>query len=128
VWGVVQRGGQVAAKIVASTQYRTLAPHIRMHVVPGSTVYTDDSTTYRSLKGYDHQTVDHHAHIYVSGNIHTNTIEGFWSLVKRGISGTHHAVSPKHLQGYVNEYVWRYNHRDDGRSMFLSLILRAAGS
>ena len=96
------------------------------HQRTNSTVYTDHATTYRCLKGFDHHTVDHRAHIYVSGNIHTNTIEGFWSLVKRGISGTHHAVSPKHLQGYVNEYVWRYNHRDDGRSMFLSLVLRAA--
>ena len=128
VWGVVQRGGQVAAKVVPSTKYRTLAPHIRMHVVPGSTVYTDHATTYRYLKGFDHHTVDHRPRIYVSGNIHTNTIEGFWSLVKRGISGTHHAVSPKYLQGYVNEYVWRYNRRNDPRSMFLSLILRAAGS
>ena len=52
------------------------------------------------------------------GDIHTNTIEGFWSLVKNGIRGTHHAVSAKWLQGYLNEYVWRYNHRDDPRSMF----------
>jgi hypothetical protein len=62
----------------------------------------------------------------VSGNIHTQTIEGFWSLVKRGISGAHHFVSVKHLQGYLDEYAWRYNHRDDGCSMFHSLILRAA--
>lgn len=58
--------------------------------------------------------------------MHTNTIEGFWSLVKRGISGTHHAVSPKWLQGYLNEYIWRYNYRDDPRAMFELLILRSA--
>ena len=61
----------------------------------------------------EHQDVNHPAKVYVSGNVHTQTIDGFWSLVKRGISGTHHAVSPKWLQGYLNEYVWRYNHRDD---------------
>lgn len=61
------------------------------------------------------------------GSSTCSTIEGFWSLVKRGIGGTHHAVSAKHLQGYLNEYVWRYNHRNDGRAQFESLLLRAAG-
>ncbi len=77
-------------------------------------------------EGWDHKTIDHGSKIYVSGDIHTQTIEGFWSLVKRGISGTHHAVSPKWLQGYLNEYAWRYNHRDDPRAMFALLLLRAA--
>jgi hypothetical protein len=62
----------------------------------------------------------------VSGGVHTQTIEGFRSLVKRGISDTCHAVSPKWLQEYGNEYVWRYNHRHDGRAMFALSILRAA--
>ena len=62
----------------------------------------------------------------MSGDIRTNTIEGLWSLVKRGIAGTHHAVSAKHLQGYLNEYAWRYNHRNDPRVMFDLLLLRAA--
>jgi transposase len=62
------------------------------------------------------------------GDVHTNTIEGFWSLVKRGIAGTHHAVSAKWLQGYLNEYAWRYNHRDDGQAMFLTLLLRSAAT
>ena len=61
-----------------------------------------------------------------TASLHTQTIDGFWSLVKRGIDGTHHAVSPKWLQGYLNEYVWRYNHRDDPVAMFLLLLLRAA--
>ena len=97
-------------------------------MVTGSTVYTDQAKQYHPLskQGFEHHTIDHSARVYVAGDVHTQTIEGFWSLVKRGISGTHHAVSPKWLQGYLNEYVWRYNHRDDGRAMFLSLILRAA--
>ena len=65
----------------------------------------------------------------MSGDVHTNTIEGFWSLVKRGISGTHHSVSAKHLQGYLNEYVWRYNFREEsGPAQFLMLITRAAAT
>ena len=91
-------------------------------------VYTDDGARLTRLcrARWDHQTIDHADRVYVSGDVHTQTIEGFWSLVKRGISGTHHAVSPKWLQGYLNEYVWRYNHRDDRRAMFALLLLRAA--
>jgi transposase len=62
----------------------------------------------------------------VSGDVHTQTIEGFWALVKNGIRGVYHTVSAKHLQGYLNEYAWRYNHRDDGSAMFLTLIMRSA--
>jgi transposase len=133
VFGVVQRkttetSGTVAAYVVPSVKTATLQPHIAAHVKPGTIIYTDEGKSYRNLKneGWDHRTITHKTGIYVSGDIHTQTIEGFWSLVKRGISGTHHAVSPKYLQGYVNEYVWRHNHREDGRSMFGSLILRAA--
>ena len=60
--------------------------------------------------------------------MHTNTIEGFWSLVKNGLRGVHHSVSAKHLQGYLSEYAWRYNHRNSRRSMFESLLLRVVGS
>ena len=60
------------------------------------------------------------------GNVHTNTIEGFWALLKGGLSGVYHGVSAKHLQGFLNEYVWRWNHRDEPAAMFLSLLLRAA--
>ncbi len=59
------------------------------------------------------------------GNVHTNTIEGFWSLLKRGISGVYHSVSEKHLQDYVNEYAFRYNHRDDAGAMFDAVANRA---
>ena len=63
----------------------------------------------------------------MSGDVHTNTIEGFWSLVKRGIGGVYHAVSKKHLQGYLNEYAWRYNHRADGKAQFERLLLLSTG-
>ncbi len=62
----------------------------------------------------------------MSGNVHTNTVEGFFGNVKRGISGNYHSVSRKWLQGYLNEYAWRYNHRDDAVAMFKTLLVRAA--
>ena len=81
---------------------------------------------YRGLTrmGYTHKRVRHLAKVYVDGNVHTNTVEGFWSLLKRGISGVYHAVSAKHLQLYVDEYAFRYNHRNDPRPMFKTLASR----
>jgi len=103
-------------------------PHIQERVFPSAVVYTDEASGYNPLtqRGYQHERVNHSAKVYVSGDVHTNTIEGVWSLVKRRISGVYHSVSTKHLQGYLNEYAWRYNHRDDGRSMFELALLRAA--
>ncbi len=71
-----------------------------------------------SSKGYEHKRIPHAEKVYVIGNVHTNTMEGFWSLLKRGISGVYHSVSDKHLQSYVNEYAFRYNHRDDTEAMY----------
>jgi hypothetical protein len=73
-----------------------------------------------------HHRIRHKAHIHVSGNVHTNTIEGVFSLIKNGIRGTYHSVSQRWLQSYLNEYVWRYNTRQDERSQFETLLLRAA--
>src|SRR5713226_5874371 len=108
----------------------SLMPHITKRVLPSFTVYTDEYRSYLGLRkqGYDHRRIHHSENVYVSGDIHTNTIEGFWSLVKRGVGGVYHAVSAKHLQGYLNEYAWRYNLRADGRALFSTLLLRAAGA
>lgn len=126
VFGAVERQGKVMAVTVPNVDRVTLLPHIRKHVIPASTVYTDEMGAYDPLvqNGYRHERIKHSEHVYVSGDVHTNTIEGFWSLVKRGIGGVYHAVSAKHLQGYLNEYSWRYNHRDGGRAMFETLLLR----
>lgn len=98
--------------------------------MPATAVFTDESKFYDPLTrmGYKHGRVHHAAEIYVSGTAHTNTIEGFWSLVKRGISGVYHNVSAKHLQSYLDEYSWRYNHRDDPRGHFNLLISRVASA
>lgn len=72
--------------------------------------------------GYDHATVQHAEKIYVVGNVHTNTIEGFWSQVKGGVRGVYHSVSASYLQHYLDEYSFRYNHRDDTNPMFLTFL------
>jgi len=128
VWGAVEREGRVVAVTVPNVDGVTLLPYVRKHVIPATTVYTDEMGAYKYLRenGYDHKKINHMEKVYVSGDVHTNTIEGFWSLAKRGIGGVYHAVSAKHLQGYLNEYSWRYNHRDGGQVMFEALLLRAA--
>jgi transposase len=110
VFGGVERGGKVFAHPVKSVKAATLEGAIHERVLPPSTIYTDTLHSYSKLgeRGYRHSRINHSAGVYVSGHVHTNTIEGFWSLVKRGIDGVYHAVSAKHLQGYLNEYAWRY--------------------
>src|SRR5439155_1616213 len=78
----------------------TVIPHIEERVLPASTVYTDEYATYNPLvgKGYRHKRIQHKQRVYVSGDVHTNTIEGFWSLVKRGLGGVYHSVSRKQLE------------------------------
>ncbi len=131
VFGMVQRQGNVVAMTVPNVRAATLQPKIIERVLPSSSIFTDELGSYQGLDygnnmGYRHRRIKHTEKVYVSGEIHTNTIEGFWSLVKRGISGVYHSVSAKHLQGYLNEYAWRYNHRNERRSMFRTLLLRAA--
>ena len=77
-------------------------------------------------RGYTHRRINHSSKVYVMGDVHTNTIEGFWSLVKRGIGGVYHQVSQKYLQSYLNEYSFRYNRRDQGNLIFTSLLKRVA--
>ncbi|PYQ70825.1 MAG: IS1595 family transposase, partial [Acidobacteria bacterium] len=127
VLGIVQRQGRVFAAPVRSVQRATLMEHIEERVLPATTVYTDEYRSYDRLswKGYVHHRIRHAERVYVSGDVHTNTIEGFWSLVKRGIGGVYHSVSRKHLQGYLNEYAWRYNMRHEARGRFQLLLLRA---
>lgn len=89
-------------------------------------IYTDELKTYDSLQrsGYRHKRVNHSAGVYVAGTASTNTIEGFWSLLKRGIDGVYHSVSAKHLQSYLDEYSFRYNHRNDPQGMFSAVLGR----
>lgn len=128
--GAVERGGNIIAKKVSDVKARTLLPFIRAKVLPRSVVYTDELPSYNKLSqhGYVHRRVHHAAKIYVSGDAHTNSIEGFWSLVKRGINGVYHAVSDKYLQGYLNEYSFRYNRRNSEAAMFGAFLARLVAS
>ena len=120
--GAVERGGRVIASV---TQFRTDAGrHVVEHVLPSAVLFTDEYAVYQRAgeRFQRHHRINHSRKIYVSGEIHTQTIEGFWSLVKNGIRGVYHNVSHKHLQDYLNEYAWRYNHRHDGQAMFRTII------
>ena len=124
VVGAVQREGSVVAVVANDATKKTLQGVAKEYVLPETTVYTDDYVGYRGLNkaGYRHRRINHSAGVYVLGRIHTNTIEGFWSLVKRGIGGVYHSVSKKYLQTYLNEYSFRYNRRNDDQPMFTSLL------
>jgi transposase len=127
VFGMVERGGRVVALTVPSRYGYTLRQKLGKHVDRGSTIYTDDYSGYSGVeRGYQHHRINHTERVYVEGDVHTQTIEGFFSLVKNGIRGVYHSVSPKWLQSYLNEYAWRYNHRDDPRAMFERLLQRSA--
>ena len=124
VMGLVQRQGRIMAQIVPDVKSRTLLPIIKEKVLQKSIIYTDELHSYDRIPemGYQHKRVHHESKVYVMGDAHTNTIEGFWSLVKRGISGVNHAVSAKYLQDYLNEYSFRYNRRQDEQPMFESFL------
>ena len=128
VFGMVERKGKVIAGVVEDVSRLTVLPKIREKVLPRSFIYSDEHASYDPLKsmGYQHRRVHHGAKVYVIGDVHTNTIEGFWSLVKRGISGVNHAVSAKYLQGYFDSYAFRWNHRDDDSAMYDSMANRVS--
>jgi transposase len=124
VIGIAQRQGKVTSKVVTDTKRSTVMPLITKNVAKKTMIYTDEYPVYNAIDklGFEHETVNHGDGIYVNGNASTNTIEGYWSLVKRGISGVYHAVSPKYLQSYLNEYQFRYNHRLEEQPMFLTVL------
>ncbi|WP_264520797.1 IS1595 family transposase [Flavobacterium sp. N1994] len=124
VFGAVERGGKVYAKTVNHATSIELQEQVLKSVEIGSVLYSDEHRSYRALgKVYDHQYIKHNKNEYVRGNIHTNTIEGFWSLLKRGIIGIYHFTSKKHLQLYVDEFVYRYNTRDLSTEDRINLLL-----
>lgn len=126
VFGVAQRKGKVSASPIDNLKSSTMIPIVKERVLPESMIYTDEYRTYNSLKehGYKHKRVHHVSKVWVAGDAHTNTIEGFWSALKCGINGVYHAVSEKHLQGYINEYSFRYNHRGDDKPLFQTILER----
>ncbi|HEX8743961.1 MAG TPA: IS1595 family transposase [Thermoleophilaceae bacterium] len=126
VFGMVERGGRVRAQVVSDRKAQTLQGQIVKHVLPGSMIFTDEWPSYLGLEGksYGHRRVKHAEQVYVSGDLHTQTIEGFWSLFKNGVRGVYHAVSTTYLQDYLNEYAFRYNRRNSREPMFWAMLRR----
>jgi len=113
VLGFVERGGDVRATVIPNRKRNTLHGLVKANVSAGSALYSDALKGYEGLDGeFFHQVVDH-AVEYVRGNVHTNTLENFWSLLKRGIKGTYISVEPFHLFRYLDEQSFRYNCRED---------------
>jgi len=127
VVGLVQRQGEVKARVTVNTKSITVKPLIRENVAIQSHIMTDEYRSYNNLDkyGYQHSRINHVSNQYVNGDVHTNTIEGFWSQLKRSINGTYHAVSPKYLQDYVNEFAWRYNLRSSDLPIFHLMVVEA---
>jgi len=120
VLGAAQRQGKVIANVVPDVKRHTLVPFMAHNVERNATLFTDEFPSYDHMAriGYKHLRIEHHLKVYARGNVHTNSIESFWSLIKRGINGVYHSVSSDYLQSYVNEYSFRYNHRKDEQPMF----------
>lgn len=111
--GILERDGKVYAVPIKNTKIKSLYPIMVSKVEKGATIYTDEYGAYKALENnYTHGIVKHSAGEYVSGKVHTNNIENFWSLLKRGLDGIYHQVSDKHLSRYINEFTFRYNNRD----------------
>jgi transposase-like protein len=133
VIGMVERSatgktGRVKALATPDVTANRVLGLVHEHVLPKSTIFTDDYAIYDRLgaRVKEHKRINHSAKVYVMGDVHTNTIEGFWSLVKRGIGGVYHSVSQKYLQTYLDEYSFRYNRRDCGNLIFHDVLAKAA--
>jgi transposase-like protein len=129
ILGMVERGGRVRLRVIPSRRGPALSRAVRANVNPSSLVFTDDWQAYKPLKyeGYlGHRIINHSRGLYVEGDVHTNTIEGFFGNMKTGMRGAYKKVSPRWLQSYLDEYAWRYNERHSPAAMFDTLINRAA--
>ncbi len=112
VAGIIERGGKLRAKKIKNTGGFYLKPFVVKNLEFGSQLMTDEWTGYKGLNQlFKHKQVHHNAGEYVQDDCHTNSLEGFWSLLKRGIDGIYHSASAKHLQKYIDEFVFRYNSR-----------------
>src|SRR5260221_13726698 len=112
VAAVLERGGKVRAKVVENRRKPELHALVRDNVEAGSNLYSDALKSYEGLDEFQHQVIEQ-AEAYVNGQIHTNGMENFWALLKRGLKGTYVSVEPYHLFRYVDEQAFRYNNRKD---------------
>jgi transposase-like protein len=133
IFAAVERGGRVRAKVIGTSESqretaRAARATLQEFVLPKSMVFTDEFGAYNAISHrYTHRRIRHSQRIYVSGNVHTNTVEGFFGHFKTDLRGTHHSVSRKWLNAYLNEWVWKWNRRNDDEAMFRQLLTSAAG-
>ena len=122
--GAVERGKGVAPFVVERANAETAENLVEVCADKSAKIITDEYGAYHGLKrkGYDHEIINHRRKEWARGEAHTNTIEGFWSQIKRSIDGTHHHVSGKHLQKYADEHAFRYNRRRSSTPMFSHLV------
>ncbi len=128
IFAMVERGGRVRVAVIPTRSKEAIHGLIRQNVSPDATVYTDEWALYDDL-GRDfaaHHQIKHKDGIYADGHVHTQTVEGFFGNVKRGLSGVQHNVSRKWLELYVSEFAFKYNHRQDTMPMFRLILARAA--
>ena len=125
VLGMVERNGDVITKVISDAKSKTILPIIEKYVEKGSTISSDQYHPYKKLRdlGYKHGSVNHSIEQWVNGIHHTNTLEGFWSHLKKSILGTHVHVSKKHLSKYLGEFEYRYNMRANPSLMFDRLLV-----
>lgn len=126
VIGMVERKGRIRVEVLTKgTGARVLIPTVKRGVYKGTQTYTDEYPAYRALRwqGYPNRRVNHSKLEFARAGSHTNTIEGFWSQLKRSLDGTYHVVSPKYLPSYLNEFAFRYNHR--GEAVYPHLLAQA---
>jgi transposase-like protein len=128
VMGMVERGGEVRAFVVGNRKKHELQKQVREHVEAGAAIFTDELKSYDGLEdNFKHQVINH-AVEYVNGNVHTNTMENFWSLLKRDLHGTYVSVEPFHLARYIDEQAFRYNKRQTtDADRFVQLCSMVAG-
>lgn len=126
IMGMVERGGRVKAVKIPHRKTHILLKKIKDNVEKGSHIMSDELQAYRKVRwlGFTQQRIKHRKKQYVRGEVHTNTIEGFWSQIKRSVRGTYHWVSPQHLQSYLDEFAFRYNLRASDVSIFQHLLSR----
>lgn len=124
VVGVFERNGRVVALPVQSTDRETLHGIINATVQKGATVYTDEHRSYLGIAGYNHEAVCHSVGEYVREQAHTNGVESFWALLKRGYYGIYHHMSVKHLHRYVNEFSFRHNTAQSGTMAFIDMTIQ----
>lgn len=120
----MERGGEVRAQPIRRIDKTALQNVIKTNILPGYSVFTDELKSYEGIQGYRHQSVKHSVGEYVRGNAHTNGIESFWALLKRGYHGVYYWISCKRLHRYVNEFATRFNRRKLGTEVQLNAAIR----